>query len=180
MLIARDRSFLLVVDVQERLLPTMADPDSVQANGAILLKAALRLGVPILGSEQYPKGLGPTVPVLRALMPEAAILAKTAFSCASDPALRARIAGFGRPQAVICGIETHVCVLQTALDLTARGHRCFVVRDACSSRKPVSIDAAVARLQLADVTIVTTEMVLFEWLQDAAAPEFRDVSALIR
>jgi nicotinamidase-related amidase len=180
MLIDRNHSYLLVVDVQERLLPAMADPDSVQANGAILLKAAARLGVPMLGSEQYPKGLGPTVSALRALMPEGAILAKAAFSCAGDPALRARIAGLERLQAVICGIETHVCVLQTALDLTAAGYRCFVVRDACSSRRQASIDAAVARLQQAGVVLVTTEMVLFEWLHDAAAPEFRDVSALIR
>ena len=180
MLIDRNHSFLLMVDIQERLLPAMADPDSVQANGAILLKAAMRLGVPMLGSEQYPKGLGPTVSVLRALVPEGATLAKTAFSCAGDPALRARIARLERPQAVVCGIETHVCVLQTALDLTAEGYRCFVVRDACSSRRQASTDAAVARLQLAGVAIVTTEMVLFEWLHDAATPEFRDVSALIR
>ncbi|MEX2202293.1 MAG: hydrolase [Dongiaceae bacterium] len=180
MVIDRNQSFLLMVDVQERLLPAMADAGSVQANGAILLKAATRLDVPILASEQYPKGLGSTVPALRGLVPPGAILSKTAFSCVGDPALRARIAGFGRPQVVICGIETHVCVLQTALDLAAEGYRCFVVRDACSSRRQASIDAAVSRLQLAGIAIVTTEMVLFEWLHDAAAPEFREVSALIR
>ncbi|MEX2297412.1 MAG: hydrolase [Dongiaceae bacterium] len=169
-----------MVDVQERLLPTMADADSLLANAAILLKAAARLSVPLLASEQYPRGLGSTVPALAALLPAGSIQPKTAFSCAGDPALIARIAGFGRPQAVLCGIETHVCVLQTALDLAAGGYRCFVVRDACSSRRQASIDAALARMAQAGITIVTTEMVLFEWLQNAAVPEFREVSALIR
>lgn len=180
MKIDRNRSFLLLVDVQERLVPAMAEAESLLANAAILLKAATRLGIPLLASEQYPKGLGPTVSALAALLPPDSIQQKIAFSCADDPALIARIPGLARPQAVVCGIETHVCVLQTALDLVAGGYRCFVVRDACSSRKQASIDAALARMVQAGITIVTTEMVLFEWLRDAAVPEFREVSALIR
>jgi nicotinamidase-related amidase len=180
MLIDRNRSFLLTVDVQERLLPVMADPESVLRNGAILLKAAARLGVPVLASVQYPRGLGPTVAPLAGLLPDGSILSKTAFSCAGDPVLSERIAGLGRPQAVICGIEAHVCVLQSALGLLAAGYVCFVVRDASSSREVASTEAGMARMAQAGISIVTTEMVLFEWLQDAATPEFKEVSALIR
>jgi isochorismate hydrolase len=115
MLIEAGRSVLLVIDVQERLLPAMVE------HCVLLAKAASRLEIPTLLSEQYPKGLGPTVPDLAALVPAASIHAKLHFSCAADPGLSHRLSEIGRPQIVIAGIETHVCVLQTALGFRAGG-----------------------------------------------------------
>jgi nicotinamidase-related amidase len=180
MLIDRDRSFLLVVDVQERLLPAMAEPELVVRNATILLQAAARLGVPVLASEQYPKGLGHTVAPLAALLPDGSVMEKIAFSCLGHEGPRAKIASLGRKQAVICGIEAHVCVLQTAMEMAEQGYRTFVVRDATGSRQPLSAETAVSRLRAARVEIVTTEMVVFEWMARAATPEFREVSKLIR
>ena len=180
MLIDRDRSFLLLVDVQDRLLPAMAEPEILLRNAAILLKAAARLGVPVLASEQYPRGLGHTVPELASLLPAGAVMEKVAFSCLGEAGPTDRIASFGRKQAVICGIEAHVCVLQTAMDLAAKAYEPFVVRDAVSSRAALSVDTALARFQKTGIEVVTTEMVVFEWLARAGTDEFKEVSRLIR
>ena len=180
MLIDRERSFLLLVDVQDRLLPAMAEPEILLRNAAILLKAAARLGVPVLASEQYPRGLGHTVPELASLLPAGAVMEKVAFSCLGEAGPTDRIASFGRKQAVICGIEAHVCVLQTAMDLAAKAYEPFVVRDAVSSRAALSVDTALARFQKTGIEVVTTEMVVFEWLARAGTDEFKEVSRLIR
>ncbi|MGB8274583.1 MAG: hydrolase [Alphaproteobacteria bacterium] len=180
MLMERQQSCLLVVDVQERLLPSIRNKQQVVSNCRILLTAAARLGVPVLASEQYPKGLGPTVPELRPLLPEGAVLEKVEFSCAANRPYLERLKGLGRRQAVITGIEAHICVLQTALGLKAEGYDGFVVADAMGSRTPASHEAALARLRLAGIPAVTTEMVLFEWLGCAGTAEFKELSALIR
>ncbi|HLF58073.1 MAG TPA: hydrolase [Alphaproteobacteria bacterium] len=180
MLIERDRSCLLLIDVQERLLASMDNAARLVSNCAVLLKAAARLGVPVLASEQYPKGLGPTVPELAALVPEGAPVTKTEFSCAAAPGYLDRLRETGRDQLVLAGIEAHVCVLQTALQLRDLGYKMFVVADAVSSRKPESAALAVSRMRDAGVVPVTTEMVLFEWLGRAGTPEFKELSALIK
>jgi nicotinamidase-related amidase len=180
MLIERDRSCLLVVDIQERLAPAMADPATVIRNAAVLMQAAGRLGVPVLVSEQYPQGLGRTVPDLRPLAPVQAFVSKIDFSCAADPALSERIAQTGREQVVICGIEAHVCVLQSALGLQQQDYETFVVADAVSSRAPISRETALRRLGGNGVELVTTEMVVFEWLGKAGTPEFKELSKLIK
>jgi nicotinamidase-related amidase len=162
----------------------MQDPMLVVRNAGILMQAAARLGVPILVSEQYPQGLGPTVAELRHLAPPESIHAKTAFSCADDPDLRLKLADFQRAQVIVCGIEAHVCVLQTALGLSAKdgsnGVAPVVVADATSSRTHANREAALARLRANNVPVVTTEMVLFEWLGRAGTPEFKELSRLIR
>lgn len=180
MLIEASRSALLVVDVQERLLPSMANPDNVITGCRLLLEAAQRLSVPIVVSEQYPKGLGPTVPELESLVPEDAIAEKLHFSCVGDTSLRQRIADLGRDQIVIGGIEAHVCVLQTALGLQQQDLTPFVVEDAVSSRSRDNRDSALARLRANHVETVTTEMVLFEWLGRAGTETFRELSRLVR
>lgn len=173
-------SLLLVVDVQAKLAPAMADPVPLIAAAATLMKGAAALGVPILVSEQYPQGLGATVPELAALAPAGAILAKTSFSCAGDPAIAERLGAGGRRTIVIAGIEAHVCVLQTALDLRAKGLTVAVAADATASRKRESRARALDRLARADVAIVDVEMCLFEWLGTARHKAFKTVSALIR
>lgn len=180
MLIERDRAQLLLVDVQERLAPAMAEAAPMLANCALLLRAADRLAVPVLASEQYPNGLGPTVPELRRLVAEANRLPKTAFACSGDPELMGRLAAIGRDQVVLCGIEAHVCVLQTALGLAAAGLVPFVVADATASRRPASRELALARLRANGVEVVSTEMVLFEWMGRAGTPEFKELSPLLR
>jgi nicotinamidase-related amidase len=180
MLIERRHSALLLVDVQEKLLPAMAAPESLLPRLELLLRGAARLGVPILASEQYRKGLGATVPALRALLPEGAVGEKLAFSCVADEGLRERITGLGRPQVVVAGIEAHVCVLQTALDLRRIGLAPVVVSDGVMSRRPADRETALARLGQAGVVVASSEMVVFEWLGEAGTPEFRDLIRLIR
>ncbi|WP_457093462.1 hydrolase [Microvirga sp. P5_D2] len=184
MLLSAQRSQFIVVDVQARLMPAIADADQVLANAGILLKAAGRLGVPVTVTEQYPKGLGTTVEsVLEALPPEAVVFSKTTFSAAGDAAIAERIAalrGEGRDQLVICGAEAHVCVLQTALAFRNAGFNIFVVADAVSSRSQHSVNAACARLLHAGCHWVTTEMVVFEWMERAATDDFRALSPLIK
>lgn len=180
MLLKRERTCLLMIDVQERLVTAMDGVDRLVANCAILLKAAARLGVPVLLSEQYPKGLGPTVPALSALVPAVSPVPKTEFSCTAAPGYLDRLRATGRDQAVLAGIEAHVCVLQTALGLRELGYPVFVVADAVSSRQPNSVALALARLREAGVSVVTTEMVVFEWLGKAGTPEFKELTALIK
>jgi nicotinamidase-related amidase len=183
MLIARDQSSLLVVDVQEKLAPAVSGRERVIRNAAILMKGAAQLGVPVLVSEQYPRGLGHTVAELAGLAPADAILAKTHFSCAAAPEFRLRLEGLfasGRGQVVICGMETHVCVLQTALLMKEGGFAPVVVADAASSRTQANHEAGLARLVENGVEVATTEMVLFEWLRRAATHEFREILGLIK
>lgn len=180
MLIDAQRSCLLVVDVQQGLGPVMADPRRVYRGCGLLLRAAVRLAVPMLVSEQYPKGLGHTVGDVLELAPEGSVMEKLHFSCAADPAIRARLESFGRGQVVVAGIEAHVCVLQSALGLKQIGYEVFVVADACSSRDPANHQAAMARLAASGVTVVTLEMALFEWLHVAGTPEFKEISRLIK
>jgi len=147
---------------------------------AKLLEAANVLKVPLMASEQYPKGLGRTVPELAALVPESQRHEKMEFSCYANGAIRQALAEVKRPQIVLAGIEAHVCVLQTALELKAAGHAVFVVTDATASRRADSRETAFRRMIQSGVTLVTLEMVLFEWLRSAADPEFRRISKLIR
>jgi nicotinamidase-related amidase len=180
MLMRRDDCQFLLVDVQENLAPVMADPRPVYRNCALLLRAAARLELPVIASEQYPKGLGRTVGELAELLPEGAAMEKMHFSCAFEEAIAARIAGNRRNHVVIAGIEAHVCVLQSALGFKEKGYEVSVVADACSSRVVANHQAAMARMAAAGVQAVTTEMAVFEWLNVAGTPEFKDMIKLIK
>jgi len=180
MLIDAGQSCLLIVDVQDSLAPVMFDPRRVYRGCAMLMRAATRLGIPLAISEQYPKGLGRTAGELLALAPADAVMEKLHFSCAHDPAIRARIDGFGRPRIVLAGIESHICVLQSALGFKAAGYEPVVVADACASRTEANFNAAMARLADNGIEIATVEMVIFEWLHRAGTPEFKELSALVK
>jgi nicotinamidase-related amidase len=180
MIFRAERSILLVVDVQERLLPVMAEPDGVVARGRLLIEAARRLDVPIVASEQYPKGLGATVAALRTLLPNGAVQEKIEFSCAANPAIRARIEALGRPEIVICGIEAHVCVAQSALGFVAAGYRVAVATDAISSRRQADREVALARFGAEGVTLASSEMIVFEWLERADTDAFKTMIKLIK
>ncbi|MBI2312366.1 MAG: hydrolase [Betaproteobacteria bacterium] len=178
--IVRQRSFLLVVDVHVKLAPAMFSREQALANISVLIRAARRLEVPLLISEHYRRGLGPTVPEIAALAPKDAIMEKIHFSCADEPACAARMAALERPQAVICGMEAHVCVMQTALGLKDAGYQPFVVNDATSSRRPESHATAMERVRQAGIPVVTTEMTVFEWLNRGDSPEFRELLPLVK
>lgn len=184
MLLERHRAQLLIVDMQERLAPHIHEGDQAVHNAGILLQAAERLEIPVTVSEQYVKGLGPTVAPLQPGIAAATIFEKVHFSCAADAQIRRHLRQLeqeqGRDQIVICGMEAHICVLQTALGLVHAGHRVAVVLDAVGSRNPRSRDIAMARMLKNDIETVTTEMVLFEWMAQAATDEFRALSKLIK
>jgi nicotinamidase-related amidase len=179
----RDRSQLLIVDVQERLLPAMHEGERMIEQCGILLQTAAELGVPVTLSEQYRKGLGPTVERLDNLKGDAVVMEKQHFSCAADTTMLAHIADQaddGRRQLVIAGIESHVCVLQSALGFRQGGLDVFVVMDAVTSRKQESVDLARDRFLSNRIAAVNTEMVAFEWLQVSGTPEFKTISKLIK
>jgi len=153
--------------------------DRVVENISVLMRAALRLNIPQLVSEQYPKGLGVTVASL-AYLSDQPVAEKLSFSCMGDEEYVPRFKVLGRKQAVIVGMEAHVCVLQTAMDLRAEDVQVFIVADATSSRTPENHGLALQRLKGAGAEIVSTEMVVFEWLGKAGTPEFKELSALIK
>lgn len=175
MLIDRKFSTLLVVDVQERLLPAMHEAQRVLDNAIWLTRLAQRLGVPVTASEQYPRGLGHLHADLRGLLAPECIVEKLYFSCAAAQCLGA-MPGGDRLQVLLCGIESHVCVLQTALELRWQGKEVFLVADAVSSRNPADKDLALARMRDHGVEIVSREMLAFEWLRQAGTDEFREIS----
>jgi nicotinamidase-related amidase len=181
MLIRQETSCLLIVDVQQGLISVMSEPRRVYRGCSLLIRAATRLEIPILVSEQYPKGLGPTAGELLEVLPAGTpVLEKLHFSCAADDAIRTHVQGLGRPQVVLAGIESHVCVLQSALGFKELGLEPVVVADCCSSRADANHQAAMARLAHYGVQIATVEMVVFEWLHKAGTPAFKELSALIK
>lgn len=175
MLMTAEKAVLLVVDVQERLLPAIHDGEAILANCIWLVGVARRLGVPVVVSEQYPAGLGPTAADLKAALAEAHFVEKTHFSCVSDGCLGGTEVE-ARRQVIVVGTEAHVCVQQTVLELRWQGKEVFVVADAVGSRKPADRDAALARMRAHGVEIVTREMVAFEWLKRSANDLFREVN----
>lgn len=180
MLIARDNSLLLVIDIQEKLAPAIHDGQTVTTNAVRLLRASAQLAVPAFVSEQYVRGLGPSLPVIHEAGSHARFFEKTHFSCAAEAGVLDLLRAAGRRQIILCGTEAHVCVLQSACGLLEAGFQVFLVADAASSRTPANRDAAIERLRAVGGHIVTTEMVLFEWLHKAGTDEFRALLPLIK
>ena len=172
-------SALVLVDFQARLLPAIHDADNVLARALLVARAAQALGVPVLGTEQNPKGLGPNLDAIREQC--AVTIAKTHFDACADGLVQAlHDARPGGSEVVIAGCEAHVCMMQTALGLLRAGRRVWVVANASGSRRPADHAAAMARLAQAGATIVTHEMVLFEWLGSCEHPRFRDVLKIVK
>ena len=180
MLIRREDSLLLVVDIQEKLAPAIHHADGVIANAVRLLQAARQLAIPAFVSEQYVRGLGISVEAVRVAAVDARFFDKTHFSCLAEPGILDMLRSAGRQQILLAGTEAHVCVLQTAFDLLTAGFTVFLVADAVSSRTPENRQAAIARMQAAGMHIVTTEMVLFECLRQAGTDQFRALLPLIK
>ena len=180
MLLTAEKSVLIVVDVQERLAPEMDGLPHFLRNTELLMRAAARLDVPMILTEQYPKGIGRTLEAIARLAPPEAVVEKISFSAAGSEQFNRRFTELGRCEPVICGIEAHVCVLQTALDLQAQGFTTRLVRDATTSRRRESAEAAHERAARNGVELVTAEMAVFEWMRRAGTPVFRELLALIK
>ena len=168
---------VVAVDLQERLLPVVSGGDAVAARAALLLRGAAELGVAAAATEQAPDKLGSTVADVLAADSEA--IAKTAFGAAAALGLT-EAASDNRHQAVLCGVETHVCVAQTALELLSAGYSVSVCEDACGSRSPRDHAVALDRLRGEGAVVTTVEAVLFEWLGSSDHPRFRAVSELVK
>ncbi|HEU4949403.1 MAG TPA: isochorismatase family protein [Candidatus Deferrimicrobiaceae bacterium] len=180
----REDAVLVVVDVQERLVPAI-DRELYERslkNFKIVLEAAGTLGLPIVLTEQYPKGLGRTVsPVLQALEGKAyERIEKVAFSCGRDERFLAAIAKTVRHQVILVGMETHVCVYQTSVDLINAGYEVFVLDDAVSSRFPHNYSSGIASLRDAGAVVISTETAVFQMMKVAGTPEFKKISSLLR
>jgi nicotinamidase-related amidase len=177
-LVGRDSSRLLIVDVQEKLLPLIPTGRRLVHNCRRLLDAAKLLNVPIFGTEQYPKGLGRLVPELAERVGK--VSDKVCFSCV--PALRwgnAANLSDDRDQIVVAGMEAHVCVQQTVFDLMAAGFRVYIPADAVASRAELDWRFALDRMSTGGATVTTVESILFEWCQQAGTPEFKEIQKLI-
>jgi len=169
---------LLVIDVQERLMTKIPGAAALVRNIAFLIDAARLLGLPVLATEQYPKGLGPTVPELASRLPERPD--KVAFSCCAIASVVESLHRQARPKVVLAGIEAHVCVLQTGLDLLAQGFRVYLPVDAVASRNALDREMALRRLERADAILTTSETAVFEWVGGAGHAQFKPISALVQ
>lgn len=176
-------SQLVLVDIQEKLGAAMPAKvvNRVVLNTKLLLRTANLLGVPVSYSEQYPAGLGPTEPSVAESLPKAAkYFSKTAFSCAGAEGFLDHLSASGRPQVVLAGMEAHVCVLQTAIDLHRAGYQVHVVEDGVCSRKLENYQNALERLRQLGVTVTSTESVVFEWLENSKHEHFKAISQHVR
>ena len=174
-------SQFVIIDVQSRLATVMPTDamQSVVRNCSILAQTAYLLGVAMIVTEQYPKGLGHTVPELSALIPNIHPVEKTTFSCLAESKFTRQLTR-DHSQIILAGMEAHICIVQTALDLVATGKQVFVVEDAVISRNPANKANALARMRDAGCVITNTESVVFEWLGAAEGEVFKTVSKLIR
>ncbi len=184
MLMQRQRSQLLIIDVQDQLAPHIETVKEVVASTRRLAAYAARLEVPATFTEHYPQGLGSTIGSVREAAAEGTpVLGKITFSCWQDAAIKTRIESLRkkkRDQIVVAGMEAHVCVGQTVLDLIAANFEVFLVADAVGSRKARVRDIAIERLRTAGATIVAQEMVAFEWLERGDTPDFREIVKLVK
>ena len=180
MLIRAAESVLIVIDMQERLVPAMQEPGRTIRNSRRLIAAARELDVPVLLTEQYPQGLGRTVRDIAEVSGDAPVLEKLHFSCMEDAGFTAAFRALGRRQAVIAGMEAHICVMQTAASLMEEDYEVFVVSDATASRTAESERACIDRLGALGAGIVTTEMAIYEWLGQAGTPAFKRLLPLVK
>jgi nicotinamidase-related amidase len=171
---------LIVIDIQERLLPAIVERERVIQNTVRLIKGMRILGVPTIATEQYRKGLGATVPEVREALGEIQPIEKVAFSACGAAGVNDALNTKDISDVILCGIEAHVCVSQTGLDLLAQSFRVFLAADAVSSRNLKNYRIGVERLRDAGAVIVSTEMVLFELLERAGTEEFKQILALVK
>jgi len=176
-----ESSLLVIVDVQERLMPAVLHERQIVFNVRRLLEAAQAIDVPVVVTEQYPQGLGNTVQELASFIPkDAPVLPKKSFSIYDDAPIRATIENHRRSQIILCGVEAHVCVQQSAFDLHRAGHEVYIVVDSIGSRSADDREIALRRFESSGMALTTTESLLFEWCRTAEHPQFKTVSRLVK
>ena len=179
-LLDSNNSLLLVIDIQERLVASL-DKNIIISRVGKLVDAANILGIPVIASEQYPKGLGNTVPVISQKFSQGTeVVEKTSFSLLREEGFLDKIKSYGKKQIIICGIETHICVNQTAAELLEAGFEVVVAKDACASRNKYEFKQGIEAMHDNGAKISCIEIILFEWLRTAKHPNFKEVQALIK
>ena len=176
----KENSLLLIIDIQERLVHAL-DKDVVVKKAVTLTQAAKLLEIPIIATEQYPKGLGSTMPVIKEkFAKDSKVIEKTVFSACKADGFLETLKSFKKTQIVVCGIETHVCVHQSVADLISVGFEVYVAKDACASRNKYEFKQGIERMQENGARISCLEIILFEWIKDAKNPNFKEIQALIK
>jgi nicotinamidase-related amidase len=181
--IQKDKTALLVIDMQEKLMKAI--PEEIQElitkNAGILIESAKILGIPVTVTEQYPKGLGLTIPEIKeAVGNDCNPIEKVVFSCARSPEFESALNETGRKEVLVCGIETHVCVLQTVIDLINGGYSVYIPADAVASRKELDWERGIKLIEQTGAVVGTTETFLFQLLERAGTDEFKKISKLIK
>lgn len=180
MRIEKENTIGLVIDIQERLFPVMDEKESLLNNCKILIEGLNTLNIPMLVSQQYTKGLGETLPEIKALIPDFEYIEKTAFSCYELPEINAKLQELNARNVIICGIESHVCVLQTAVDMKEAGLNPIVVMDCVSSRTKENVEIAKERFRNEGIMMTSYESILFELTCVAGTTEFKTISKLVK
>jgi nicotinamidase-related amidase len=178
--LAADDTILILIDFQERLFPVMHDKEKLLNNTVKLIKGARALEIPLILIEQYPKGLGPTIPPIKELVPDVKPIEKVCFSCTDEASFNQALEAFKRKQVLIAGIEAHICVYQTAMALARLGYEVQPASDCLSSRDPENKLAALSKMRTAGISLTTTEMALFELLKVAQGDKFKQISGIVK
>lgn len=179
-MLKRENALLLVIDIQEKLFPHIRRHDELAEAVGRMIRGCGVLGVPVLVTEQYPEGLGKTIASVAGEAGEETPLTKMTFSCCGEESITSAIAGTGRKDVILCGIETHVCVYQTARDLVEEGYRVHLLTDGVSSRRKNDRKTAIARIGSMGVLLCTVEMALFEMLHLSGTDEFRKIIRIVK
>lgn len=179
-LLSREGAAFIIVDVQEKLFPLISGKDEVLKNLRRMILFAKIIGMPIILTEQYPKGLGRTIPEIKDLLPDVQPIEKVEFSCFGSEKFRESLREGNIKTLIIVGIETHICVMQTSIEGVSNGYRVCVISDATSSRNPEDKAVAVDRMRQNGIIIASTEMIIYELLRRAGTEEFREALKIIR
>ena len=180
MRILEEKTIALVIDIQEQLFPVMYEKESLLKNCKILIAGLVELSIPLIVTQQYTKGLGETLPEIKSHIPNFSYIEKRSFSCCDELSVVEKLTKTGAENVIICGIESHICVMQTAVDLKEAGLNPIVVMDCVSSRTEKNIATAKERFRYEGIMMASYESILFELVRSSAAPEFKVISKLVK
>lgn len=180
MRIIRDNTTALIIDIQEKLFPHIHEHDAIAASTGILVRGLQVLKIPVHVTQQYSKGLGQTIAPIAELFSPFSHIEKTAFSCCDEPKVIMKLEGTGRNNVLVSGIESHICVQQTVIDLLERGYHPVVIEDCISSRRKYDKETAIKRMRREGAIISTYESILFELCRYSGSEEFKAISALVK
>jgi nicotinamidase-related amidase len=179
-MLTKENAVLVIIDVQGKLATLMHEKEQLYKNVTRMIEGCKTLAIPVLWNEQLPQKLGPTIPEIKALLPDQRPIEKNCFSCYGNDAFRSELEKTGRRQVLLVGIETHVCVYQSAVDLIENGYEVHLVVDAVSSRTPQNHELGIDKIRSAGARLTSVEMALFEMLRIAEGPEFREIIKIVK